>query len=276
MRNVFIFLWKNHFFILFLFLEIVSLVLVFENNYYQGTVVINSTSDFTGGILKSLSNFGGLFSLKDANNILLEENARFRNRDASSFIKTDTNTFYVSDTLYQQEFVYVAASVVSNSTNRRNNYLKLNKGRRHGIHKDMAVIAPNGIVGQVIEVSDHFCSVMSVINSHSRVSAKHKNSNQVGTFIWKGSNYRKGTLIDLPLHVPLQIGDSIITSGYSHIFPEGQLIGVVDDFRIEKGGNFYTVDVAFTIDYNKVFNVYVVKSLMRKELQDLEKLEDQN
>jgi rod shape-determining protein MreC len=74
----------------------------------------------------------------------------------------------------------------------------------------------------------------------------------------------------------LQIGDSIITSGYSHIFPEGQLIGVVDDFRVEKGGNFYTVDVAFTIDYNKVFNVYVVKSLMRKELQDLEKLEDQN
>jgi len=276
MRNVLTFIWKNYFFFLFVLLEIISLVLVVKNNYYQGSVIINSTSDFTGGILQSLGSFRGVFKLRDANEKLAEENARFHNRDRSSYIITDTNTFYVNDTLYQQEFVYVSAKVISNSTNRRNNYLKLNKGRLHGITKDMAVVAPNGVVGQVIEVSDHFSSVMSVINKHSRVSAKLKASNQVGTLIWNGNNYRRGTLVDIPLHVQMRLGDSIITSGYSHIFPEGHLVGVVEDYRIEKGANFYTVDVAFTIDYNKVLYVNVIKSLHQKELQQLEKYEDQN
>ncbi len=276
MRNVVTFLLKNYFFFLFVLLEIISVFLVAENNYYQGAVIINSTSDFTGGFLRSLSNFGGYLTLNDANIILAEENARFHNQNQNSFIKTDTNTFFVNDTLFRQEFVYIAAKVISNSTNRRNNYLKLNKGRRQGITKDMAVVAPNGVVGQVIEVSENFSSVMSVINSHSRVSAKLKKSNQVGTLIWNGDNYRYGTLIDIPLHVQMQIGDSVITSGYSHIFPEGHLIGLVEDYQIEKGGNFYTVKVAFTLDYNKIFYVYVIKSLLRKELQQLERLEDQN
>jgi len=276
MRNVLTFIWKNHFFFLFVLLEIISLVLVVKSNSYQGSVIINSTSDFTGGILQTLGSFGSVFKLRDSNTALAEENARFHNRDRNSYIITDTNTFYVNDTLYEQEFVYVSAKVISNSTNRRNNYLKLNKGRRHGITKDMAVVAPNGVVGQVIEVSDHFSSVMSVINKHSRVSAKLKASNQVGTLIWNGNNYRRGTLVDIPLHVQMRLGDSIITSGYSHIFPEGHLIGVVEDYRIEKGANFYTVDVAFTIDYNKVLYVNVIKSLHQKELQQLETYENQN
>jgi len=276
MRNVITFLWKNYFFFLFVFLEIISLVLVVENNYYQGAAVVNSTSDFTGGILQSFSDFGGFFKLKEANEILAEENARFHNRNPKAYIRTDTATFFVRDTLYEQTFVYIAAKVISSSVNRRNNYLKLNKGRLQGIGKDMAVVAPNGVVGQVIEVSDHFCSVMMIINKHSRVSAKLKSSNQVGTLIWKGDNYRRGTLVDIPTHVQMHLGDSVITSGYSHIFPEGQLIGVVEDYKIEKGSNFYTVDVAFTIDYNKVYNVFVIKNLMRKELKFLERVEDQN
>lgn len=273
MRNLIIFIWKNYFFFLFLILEAFSLFMISRNNYYQRTVLINSTSDFTGSLLESYRNFWEYLSLKDANKILAEENAQFYNRQPSSFIKNDTNTFYFRDTLYKRQYSYISAKVIGNSTNRRNNYLKLNKGQIHGVKKDMAVITSTGLVGQVVEASKHFCSVMAVINTHTRISARLKASSQIGTLRWDGNDYRIGTLVDIPSHVQIHIGDSVITSGYSYIYPEGHLIGTVEDFRIERGDSFYTIDVRFSIDYNKVFYVYIVKNYFQDELLRLERNE---
>ncbi len=273
MRYLLTFLWKHYFFLLFVLLETVSLFIIVENNYYQRRVIVNSTNDFTGNILNAFADITEYISLKQANEILAEENTMFHSVSQESFIKTDTSEFFIDDKLYRQQYVYVAAKVISNSTNKRNNYLKLNMGKNHGIENDMGVLASNGIVGQVIEVSPNFCSVMSVLNKYSRISARIKKNNQIGTLIWDGKDYRNGTLTDIPSHAKMQKGDTIVTSGFSHIFPEGRLIGTVEDFEIKKGDNFFTVNVKFSKDYNKSYYVYIVKNLMKEELIELNNLQ---
>lgn len=275
MRNLIVFLWKNHFFFLFLFMEAIALFLLFNNNYYQRRVVINTTSDITGNILMGYDNVADYFFLKEANDKLAEENARYRNLKPEAFLQVDTNSFFAEDSINERQFKYIPARVISNSVNRRNNYLKLNKGLNHGIEPDMGVVAPNGVVGQVIEVSDNFSSVMSILNSQARISAKLKSSNQVGSLFWNGEDYRMGKLVDIPSHVHFSKGDTIVTSGYSFIYPEGEMIGVVDTSAIEPGDNFFKIDVKFAVDFNKIHHVYVVKNLFADELRELENQEIQ-
>ncbi|MFP4469139.1 MAG: rod shape-determining protein MreC [Bacteroidales bacterium] len=273
MRNLFTFLWKNYFFLLFILLEAVAFVLISRNNYYQRTVMINSTNDFTGTLLETYSGFTEYFHLKEANRELAEENARLLNRRPEAFIITDTNIFFVDDSLYNRQFSYMPARVISNSINRRNNYMKLNKGSIHGVQPDMAVIAPGGVAGQVIEVSPHFSSVMSVINMNTRLSARLKTSGQVGTLKWDGENYRTGLLVDIPSHVSINVGDTVVTSGFSQIYPRNEMIGVVEDFSIGQGDNFYRVKIRFAVDYNQLRHVFIVKNLFQDELMMLEQTE---
>ena len=222
-------------------------------------------------MLSTVDEVTAYIALKKANQILSEENARLSNRLPSAFMRTDTAQFFVNDSLFRQQYQYVSATVISNTVNRRNNYMKINKGRKHGLRPDMAVLAPNGVAGQIIEVSQNFSSVMSMLNSNTRVNAKMKNSNQTGSLFWPGHDYRFGKLVDIPSHVSIHIGDTVITSGYSHIFPEGQMLGTVEELNHAPGGNFWDITLRFSVDYNSLQYVYVVKNLMKDELLQLEK-----
>ena len=271
MQNLIVFLWRHNFLFIFLLLEALSLLLVVNNNYYQRRVMINTTNDITGTILSSVDEITAYIALKNANQILSEENARLSNRLPSAFMRTDTAQFFVGDSLFRQQYQYESATVISNSVNRSYNYMKINKGRRHGLRPDMAVLAPNGVAGQIIEVSQNFSSVMSMLNSNTRINAKLKNSKQTGSLSWPGHNYRLGKLVDIPSHVSIHLGDTVVTSGYSHIFPEGQMLGTVQEFSPAPGDNFWEVKIRFSVDYNSLQYVYVVKNLMRDELLQLEK-----
>lgn len=270
MRNLFSFLVKNYFFFLFLFLEIIAAVLVINNNYYQRSVVVNATNDFTGSIRSIYCSVTEYFSLGKTNQALVEENTKLHNLTKKSYIIIDRNTYFIDDTVYKQQFRYVNAKVIGNSVNRRNNYLMLDKGAAEGIDKDMAVISPKGVVGIVRDVSNNFSSVISVLHKDSKISAKIKKNNYVGTLVWRGIDYKSANLLDIPTHVKLSLGDTIITSGYSHIFPEGILIGVIKNFNILEGENFYTIKLEFTEDYNNLDYVYIINNLMKNEQSDLE------
>ncbi|HPS46031.1 MAG TPA: rod shape-determining protein MreC [Bacteroidales bacterium] len=271
MRNFFNFLIRQYFFFLFLILEIISFVLIVQYNYYQKSSFINTTNNISGGILSSFHSISEYFSLRETNQKLAEENARLLSEAAKFYLKTDTLTHFQKDTIYNRQFVFTTAKVLSNSTNRRNNYLTLNKGSKHGISIDMGVISSNGIVGIVKEVSSHFSSVISVLNKETKISAKIRKNGQIGTVIWEGGNYRYGHLIDIPTHIKPLIGDTIITSGFSNSFPEGILIGTISDFKIEKGDNFYTITIKFLNDFNSISYVNVIKNLMKPELDELTK-----
>lgn len=271
MRYILAFIWKHSFFFLFLLLEFVSVLLLANKSYFQGSVITNFTDRITGNIYNSYASVTGYFKLREENERLAAENAMLWQSLKQGQVTTDTLSARLIDTLNRQTYIYTVARVISNSTNNRNNYIMLNKGRKHGIDHDMAVINPQGIIGTVVSVSDNFCWVMSALNKHSKISARINRLNQMGTVVWQGSNPIKGNLIDIPEHVKVMKGDSIYTSGYSHIFPEGVMVGTVEDIRVKEGEFFYDIDFRWSADFNSLTYVYIVKNLFKEEQVELSK-----
>jgi rod shape-determining protein MreC len=271
MRHIFAFIWKHNFFFLFLLLEVFSFFLIANRSFYHRALLSNATDGITGNVYSAWSGVTNYFSLKQENERLISENARLRSILTKSQISKDTATHYVADTAFNQQYTYTVARVISNSAARRDNYIMLNKGSLQGIKPDMAVISPDGLVGTVVSVSKNFSWVMSMLNKHSKVSARLTRINQMGTAMWEGGSPSIGTLHDIPAHVKVLPGDSISSSGFSHIFPEGILLGTVEEISIDEGSHFYTIYFRFSADLNSLRNVYVVNNLFREEQTELSK-----
>jgi rod shape-determining protein MreC len=270
MRNLINFFWRHSNFILFIALEFFAIFLVVNNNGYQKSVAFAWMSEKTGKIQSGYNSFWEYLNLKQTNKDLAAENARYRSMLPSAFLITDTLVHSKNDTLYRQQYQMLSAEVISNTTNSPTNYMQLNKGSLEGIGKDMAVISPTGIVGIVVNVSQNFSWVMSLINKETRISARIKKNGQIGTIAWEGGSYRFASLKDIPTHVRVSKGDTIVTSGYSHEFPQGEIIGVINDFNIKSGEHFYTINVRLGVDFNNLAHVYVVRNLLRDEQKKLE------
>jgi rod shape-determining protein MreC len=269
MRYLLYFLQKQYIYFLFLALEAISLLLLFNNNDYQNNALTTVSNGFAGSVLNMSSNVYEYFSLRRVNRILAEDNAKLHSNHSEAFYKADTGSFYQHDTLYKLEYRYISAKVINNSTNKRNNFLMLNKGHRQGIENHMGVIMGDRIVGQVVSVSDHFCWVMSLLNKDSRISGKFKKNNQLVNIEWGGGDYQIGDVKEIPKHVVIHKGDTIITSGNSDIFPEGLLIGTIDHFTIAQEENFNYASIRFATDFNSLNFVEVLIDMMRKEKEDL-------
>ncbi len=272
MRNLFLFIWRNYFIFLFFILESLCIYLVVQNNYYQHASFLNSSNQFAASILETSANIKEYFYLKDVNEKLAKENAELRGKLFVSFAVTTNNTRTINDTSYHQKYTFTSAKVVNNSTNRRNNYLTLDKGWKHGIKNNMAVFTSSGVVGQVKDVSENFCTVMSLLNSKTTISSKIKKDGSYGPLSWdEGDNFNTATLHDIPTHVRLAAGDTIVTSAYSLTFPENIMIGTVEKFERKSGQYFYTVKVKLSTDFKKLSHVFVVNNIMKDEQEELEK-----
>ena len=266
MRYLIAFLRKNSFFFLFIFLECIAFMLMINSQNYQGSVIINSTNQFTGSVNNISSDIVDYFQLRKSNHRLLEENTFLLNSQQSSFIVSDT-VFQYRDSIYR----FIGAKVISNSTHKRNNYIMLNRGRKHGIEIDMGVISDKGLVGIVIGVSEGFCSVMSALHKDSKISARIKKNNQLASVTWNEIDYKHGILEDIPTHLKLNSNDTIISSGNSLIFPEGILIGTVTEYHAEDGKSLNSASIRFACDFNALYYVYIIKNLKRHELLNLQK-----
>lgn len=271
MRNILAFIVRFHFLLLFILLEVVALAMLVNSTYFQQSAILNTGNAITGKFYTSASNITGYLKLRRTNELLSIENAILRQGSDISFLKSDTNTFWKNDTLYRQQYKYIVARVIHNTVGKRNNYIMLDKGRRFGIEKDMAVITPNGVAGTVVSVSENFAWVMSVLNKHTRISARIRKNDQMGTVVWNGVNPSVGTLNDIPAHVKLSRGDTIVTSGFSNIFPAGLMMGTINDFRVEQGEHFYIIPFSFSVDFNSLDYVYIVRNLMKDEQEELKK-----
>ncbi len=274
MRNLIRFFTKNSYVFIFLFLLFLSFVLLVQNNNYQNSKVLNSSNFLIGNLFATVDNINDYFNLKEVNKELAEQNARLQSTNILSFTKVFGTTVVIKDTTYFQKYVYSSAKAINNTTNKRQNYVTLDKGELNGIKAGMGVITSNGVVGTVKNVSQNFCTVMSVLHEKNAVSARIKNSGYIGSVVWELGDYRMGELKDIPNHVKLHIGDTIITSGYSMIYPEGILIGTINEFDLPEGNNFYNINIEFSVDYKKLSHVFIVKSLMKEEQQKLEALND--
>lgn len=271
MRNLITFVWRNYFFFLFLLLEVLCVYLVVQNNYFQRASFINSSNQASAKILKTSADVEEYFYLKSENEKLARENAELRSRSLVSFAMLVDDKYLVKDTAYRQKYTYTSCKVVNNSTNRRNNFLTLDKGEKQGVKNNMAVITSTGVVGQVKDVSDNFCTVMSLLNSKTTISSKIKKDGSYGPLTWDGEDFRYATLHDIPTHVKLVKGDTIVTSAYSRTFPENIMIGFVESFERKAGEYFYTVKVKLSTEFKKVSHVYIVTNMMKEEQEQLEK-----
>ena len=271
MRNILVFIVRYHFLLLFVLLEIFAITLLVNSTYYQSSAILKAGSRVTGRFYTSISNATDYLKLRTTNELLAQENAMLRQMKGVSFLKNDTSSFWVNDTLHKQQYQYIVSKVVLNTVGKRNNYIMLDKGSRSGIKKDMAVITSNGIVGTVVNVSENFSWVMSLLNKHTRISGRITKNNQMGTVVWNGVDHMYGTLTDIPAHVKIAKGDTIVSSGYSYIFPDGIMMGTISDFRVEQGDHFYIIPFKFSVDFNALQYVYVVKNLMKDEQEALEK-----
>jgi len=270
MRSLLNFIVRYHYFILFILIECFSLLLVVQNNDYHLASFLNSSSKISGKVYSARNSVLQYIDLKNANKELNETLANYKNQSKTSYRNTQARTIDLHDSIYMQQYQYIPAQVINNSINKQNNYLTLNVGRNQGVEKEMAVISPLGIVGVVKDVSGNFASVISVLNQHLKISAMVKNSGYFGSLNWEGGNYRYAILTDLPNHIILNFGDTIITSGYSSMFPKGEVVGFVEKVNTGKGSNLMTVTVRLAVDFNKITHVMVVKNLLREEQLNLE------
>jgi len=264
MRNLFAFLWKYHFFVLFVILEIISVSLLFNSYSYHRSLKHSVVSDFTGNVFSLYSNITEYFSLKQENDILVKENAYLRNELKDSFYRPDTITGF-KDTLYK----YIPAKVVSNSVNKPNNFMLINKGRKDGLEKEMGVVSPNGVAGIIVGVSNHYSVVMSLLHQNTRLSARIKKNGQLVNLVWQGVDYTSGKIVDIPSHVILQRGDTVITSGNSLIFPEGILVGTILKENIKTNEDLGEATLKFSTVFNTLQHVYVIKNMKKTEQLNL-------
>jgi rod shape-determining protein MreC len=174
------------------------------------------------------------------------------------------------DSVWAQQYNFIPARVISNSTNKQNNFISIDKGAAHGVKTDMAVVSHDGVVGVITGVSANFATVMPILNIDLRISSKIKNTGYFGSLHWDGRDPGSALLHELPHHVTINTGDTIITSGYSAIFPEGIMVGTIAEFEL-KGANFYTVVVDLSTNFRRLNHIWVIEDLFREELLELQR-----
>lgn len=278
MRNLFLFLVRNYFFLLFLLLEGVCFYLIAQNNTYHNAGILNSANYVVATIYDGVSKVTDYLSLAENNKRLAEENAQLRSMIPSSYFDTTVVRSTINDTLHNQQYSFIEARVINNTTNRRNNYLTLNRGEDAGIAPEMGVITGHGIIGIVKEVSKHYSTVISFLNTQSRVSVRFKKNNYNGSMIWDSDNGpAEATVIDIPRHVSFKKGDTLVTTAFSAYYPEGIMVGTVKEFYLDPGSNSYQIILKLSTGFNDVSYVYVVNNLQKEERKKLENnLKDAN
>lgn len=270
MRNLLAFFVRYNSFFIFLVLEMVCLYAAFRFNYYHKVTFTSASNSITGGVYNTYSGFIDYLSLAEVNDSLSRENALLRSQLQSNYWDTEVRKDVACDVNMVQAYQYFDAKVISNSTNSASNYLVVNKGRKHGIKENMGVVVPNGVVGIVMDASENFATVMSVLHKDSKVSVKIKGLNYSGSLYWLGGDSRYARASGIPKHVNIQAGDTLVTSGYSSIFPENLMVGTIESFEVPSGNNFYDITVKLSTNFETVDYVYVINYLFTKEQKELQ------
>lgn len=265
MRPLLDYLKRFNYVFLFLLLEVLAIVMISKNSYYQSSRIVSWANGIAGGWFSSVNSVSSYFGLRKENELLAAENARLHAQMASSYISYSDTVFTIRDTVYKQQYSYTEARVIKSSWNKPDNYLMINKGSAQGIQVDQAVVSPQGVVGVVVSTTRNFATIMPVLHSNSRNSIKVRRGDLVGTLIWEGGDYRTATVVDIPTMYELFENDTIVTSGLANDFPEGILVGYIESAEPSEGSGFYKVKVSLATDFVNLSHVYIVDNRFKAE-----------
>ena len=282
MNSLIRFLFRYHIIFLFVLLEGIALILISSDSLYQRYRFVSATRSVSGSLHSWLGGISDYLELRDQNDILVRENLNLR-RTLANYGDMDTKfTPYVPDSLTRDtavksitQYQYYSAKVVNNSVNKQHNFITLKKGTADGVRPQMGVITSNGLVGVVKSCSNHYSTVISLLNTDLKVSAKLRRTGYFGSFSWDGLHSDIVILSEIPQNADVVVGDTVVTSGYSSMFPEGVLLGYVKDFDMS-GGSFYRIRVKLSIEFKKLNYVYLVDNIQSEEQTQLESTDIKN
>ena len=270
MRNLLEFLAKyNHWFV-FLILEVVSMVLLFQYNSYQGSAWFSSANDVTGKLYEWDANVETFFSLTKVNQELTQRNAYLEQEvqklsDSLVRVTKDSSIYHRDQFALLRNYRLIPAKVVANSVDKPGNLMTIDKGSADGIHKDMGVISGTGVVGIVYLVAEHYAIVIPVLNTKSNISCMIQNRGYFGYLRWKGGVSDLAYLEEVPRHAHFKLGDYVVTSGYSAVFPPGVRVGRILHVFNSADGLSYRVQLRLSTDFARLRDVCVIDDAAMKE-----------
>ncbi len=272
MRNLLNFILKYSRWFTFTFYVVLSLVLLVVDNTYRQSVYLSSANVLTGAVYDTWSETTGYFHLKGVNESLQKRNANLQNEVLNLQNEVKELKAIIADTLRPEtiaRFDYVSAGVINNNTRHARNYFTINKGSADGVEPGMGVVDQNGVVGIVNVVGRHLSRVISVLNETQVFSVKLKDSPFSGSLNWRGHDPETAYVDEMPRHAKYQIGDTIVTTGFSTAFPEGIPVGVVISRVRGKDDSFFTFKVKLTSDFKAINAVRVIKDFQKAEIDSL-------
>ena len=275
MRNLLNFFLKYNYWFLFILLEVISFALLFRFNNYQGSAFFTSSNQVAGMAYEAANNVTGYFHLKSINDDLVQKNVELelqmeRLRSALMEITSDSSGLERMKSDALKGYDIYRANVINNSLTHVDNYITLDKGENDGIRSEMGVINGSGVVGIVYYTSANYSVVIPILNSKSSISCKIKQSDYFGFLKWDGGSSRYATVKDMPRHSLFSLGDTIVTSGHSAVFPGGIPIGTVEDMSDSHDGLSYLLKVKLFTDFGRLNDVRVIAKKGQEEQLELE------
>ena len=280
MRNLIDFLTLHNHWFLFILLEVLSFVLLFHYNSYQGSVWFSSANAVSGKVFEWNASVTQYFSLVDVNKTLTERNIYLERqveqlteqlekagRDSTEIERMQTSVLKDCNT--------IPAKVVSCSLNKLNNFITIDKGYADGVRKDMGVVCGTGVVGIVYLVSEHYSVLIPVLSSVSNISCTIRSRGYFGYLHWKGGSPEEAYIDDIPRHARFKLGDVIVTSGYSSVFPPGIVVGKIKHVYNSANGLSYRLKITLSTDFGRLRDVCVINDKeMDRKLEILHAAED--
>ena len=273
------FLRRIHVVLLFIIIEAIALNYYAHSSFYTQAKILSRANSVVGGLQRSVFSVKHFFTLRSENEMLaarvaeLEHSlAAYREREAN--MATDTLSMAQIDSAFVEQltqYSYTPARIISNTINRNRNFITLNRGRQHGITEDMAVISPDGsMVGYIVGCSDRYSVAISILNDRFTTSGKIVGDEHFGSITWNGRSPHKVQMSELTKYAEFEVGAPVVSSGLSHIFPEGVKIGYVESFSENENQTSYDVVVRLAADMSKVSNVLVISNDGYIEATELE------
>ena len=257
-------------------LQILSIVLLVKYNDTYQAAYAGVANEVIGAINDQYNKVQNYFHLKENNRLLLEENTRLKNLLRINFENADSARIVALDSLirdtlgHQRKYLYLPAKVINNTVSQQMNYLTLHRGANQGVKKDMAVVSPQGIVGTVIDVSENYSRVMSLLHRNSKVSSMLKKSKVIGSVEWDGKDPHYITLRNIPKSTPVAKGDSVVTSSYSANFPPDLMVGTVDEISKDPSSNFFIIRLKTAANFYSLEYVNLIENVQWDEQRRLE------
>jgi rod shape-determining protein MreC len=255
---------------------VISLSFLFRYNKFHEAAFLGLATEITGRFNEKYNKVEYYFQLKKTNDSLAKDNVRMHqllkeNYDGPGIQKKLIIDSAKTDSLEKiRKYYFLDAKVVGSTTSLQTNYITIHRGSAQQVKANMGVVSSQGIVGTVVNVSQNYATVMSLLHRQYKVVVKLKHNNDRGTIEWDGLSPLYVTLKDIPKSVVVNKGDTVLTSQTSSLFPANIMVGTVSEIIDDRSSNFYTLKIRPSTNFFNLEYVYVIENLQIDEQKRLE------